>query len=104
MYTITAVRLTKMEEENIKRFWVPWAMFSFCIFVGQVLGTELTLRWNHVRGLQGIGTLGQLIPLVIGLGGLVKVFWEWFQSSWEKSKVALRDEGDMNASERPVDA
>lgn len=34
--------------------------------VGQPFSAELTLRWNSVRGLQGIGTMGRLIPFIVG--------------------------------------
>ena len=36
---------------------------------------ELTLRWNNVSGLQSLSSLGQLIPFILGVGGLIKVLW-----------------------------
>lgn len=40
-----------------------------------VLAIELTLRWNSVKGIYNIQSTGQIIPLVVGLGILVKVLW-----------------------------
>ena len=36
---------------------------------------ELTIAWNHIYSLQGLATVGQLIPLVLGVRGVVKVLW-----------------------------
>lgn len=43
--------------------------------MGLVLSIELTLAWNHISGVNIIGTVGQLIPFILGVGGLVKVLW-----------------------------
>lgn len=42
-----------------------------------ILQLELTLRWNHVRGLDEWGSVGQLIPFVVGVGGLGFVLLRW---------------------------
>ena len=42
------------------------------LFIGQV---ELTIAWNHMGGVQALTTVGQLIPFILGVGGLVKVLW-----------------------------
>ena len=41
--------------------------------VYSVLGIELTLHWNGVTGVYSVGTTGQLIPLTIGLCGLLQI-------------------------------
>lgn len=43
-----------------------------------VLAIELTLVWNSISGVYTIGTVGQLIPFVIGAAGLLKIFYKIF--------------------------
>ena len=37
-----------------------------------ILAVELTLMWNLVGGVNDLGSVGQLIPFIIGLLGLVR--------------------------------
>ena len=48
---------------------------TLVIIVMLVVQVELTIAWNHVSGLQTLNTLGQLIPCILGVGGLVQVLW-----------------------------
>lgn len=58
---------------------VVWsAGVSLAMCVELVLGVELSLHWNRVGGIGGVGAPGQLIPAVVGIGGLVKVVWVWW--------------------------
>jgi len=50
-----------------------WAMFFACSVL--VIGTELTIQWNDIQGVQNLSSVGQLIPFCVGVGGLVKVIW-----------------------------
>lgn len=45
---------------------------TIILFIGQV---ELTIAWNRMADLQTLATVGQLIPFILGVGGLVKVLW-----------------------------
>lgn len=47
---------------------------AFCL-VFPILGIELTLKWNSVTGVYGVRSIGQLIPFVTGLAGLVQVVY-----------------------------
>ena len=40
-----------------------------------ILSCELSLIWNHVIGTGSFGAVGQLVPAVLGVGGLVRVLW-----------------------------
>jgi len=73
--TITDIRITHQPDKARKWFWIPSAIQSGIISVGLVLSIELTLAWNHISGVNIIGTVGQLIPFILGVGGLVKVLW-----------------------------
>jgi hypothetical protein len=47
---------------------IPWFIVSI----------ELVLNWNHITGVTGAAGLkgtGQLIPALIGLGGLIRIIW-----------------------------
>ncbi|KAL2044792.1 hypothetical protein N7G274_002567 [Stereocaulon virgatum] len=60
---------------------------SMCIML--ILGIELAIRWNSITGLGNFGAVGQLVPAIIGVGGLVKVVWSW----WSKGDTS-EDEVD----------
>lgn len=58
---------------------VVWsAAVALAVCVELVLGVELSVRWNAVRGVADVGAPGQLIPAVVGIGGLVRVVWVWW--------------------------
>lgn len=40
-----------------------------------VASVEVTIQYNGIRGVQSMSSVGQLIPAVIGIGGLVRVVW-----------------------------
>jgi hypothetical protein len=44
-----------------------------------VVATELTIKWNHVTGVNTLSSAGQLIPFVIGLGVVVRVLYVWLK-------------------------
>jgi Trk-type K+ transport system membrane component len=35
-----------------------------------ILATELTITWNKIQGVNDTKSVGQLIPLMIGVGGI----------------------------------
>jgi hypothetical protein len=48
------------------------------LFVAMVIiAVELTLKWNHVRGVNDVTSAGQLIPLIVGLGTFVGMVLNW---------------------------
>lgn len=40
-----------------------------------VLATELTIKWNGLRGVNTLSSAGQTIPFLIGVGSLVHLFY-----------------------------
>ena len=42
-----------------------------------MLSIELAIRWNVVTDVESVGQVGQLIPAIIGIGGLIRVLWVW---------------------------
>lgn len=55
-----------------------------------ILSCELSLIWNHVSGTGSFGAVGQLIPAVLGVGGLLRVLWV--------SHLVLRQTGPTGAT------
>lgn len=62
---------------------------TIVLFIGQV---ELTIAWNHMGGLQTLNSVGQLIPFILGVGGLVKVLW----GKWRFLKNGTKEDPDSN--------
>ncbi|KAL8743814.1 MAG: hypothetical protein Q9190_003877 [Brigantiaea leucoxantha] len=54
--------------------WVWMAFETFIIIIFLIVQVELTIIWNNVS-LSRFASLGQLIPFLIGVGGLVNVLW-----------------------------
>lgn len=58
---------------------VVWsACASLAMWVELVLSIELSIHWNRIGGMGNMGAPGQLIPAIIGIGGLVRVVWVWW--------------------------
>ena len=66
--------------------WAFGATQQFVFIALLIVQVELTIAWNHVSGLQRLTSLGQLIPFILGMGGLVKVLWGKGQMVWRGEK------------------
>lgn len=53
--------------------------------------------WNGIRDIGDVGTLGQLVPAFIGIGGLVKVAWAWRRGG---GRVGVAEEDGICAEVR----
>ncbi|MCJ1224422.1 hypothetical protein MMC12_001067 [Toensbergia leucococca] len=89
--TTIALRTTKLPLHNRKLYHLPAALTSLFVIIGLVLTTELNIRWNRIGGLLQWGTVGQLVPSVIGIGGLAKVLWAWGRGLGESVEVEEED-------------
>jgi hypothetical protein len=84
-----ASSLMETTPETPKKVWLGWyyTVLDLAIHIIVILQLELTLRWNHVSGLSSLWTsVGQLIPFVIGVGGLTLVGFRWGVRVWVKWK------------------
>ncbi|PWW75579.1 hypothetical protein C7212DRAFT_345521 [Tuber magnatum] len=54
--------------------WTP-ALCAIVLIVS-VLAVECVIAWNQVRDVNDILSTGQLIPLVVGVGGLIQVLYK----------------------------
>ncbi|CAF9937262.1 MAG: hypothetical protein HETSPECPRED_010611 [Heterodermia speciosa] len=59
--------------------WTLLAAESLMLIIGLITQVEMTIAWNHISGLSSLTTLGQLIPFILGVGGLLKVLWGKWQ-------------------------
>ena len=55
--------------------WILMAMCQFYIVGLLVVQVETTIVFNHMEGLNSLSNIGQLIPFLLGVGGLIKVVW-----------------------------
>lgn len=49
-----------------------------------IIGVEMMIRWNHIVGVNSLGSTGQLLPLIIGVGGMFRVIHCLFKGLWGK--------------------
>ncbi|KAI9836179.1 MAG: hypothetical protein M1838_005116 [Thelocarpon superellum] len=71
-------------------------------FVLAILSIELTLSWNNITGVYAINTTGQIIPFVIGIGGVGKALNDLLGSRYKGSKVLLLLDLDAHATEHDI--
>lgn len=89
---------------KVRRLFHGWMLFGVCAVL--VIGTELTIQWNYITGINNINSVGQLVPFTVGVGGLIKVCWsavfdkEERESRWEdKCTVAEKVAPWMEAAD-----
>jgi hypothetical protein len=75
-----------------------WATFGACSIL--VIGTELTIQWNYISGVQQLDSVGQLIPFCLGVGGLLKVVWAAVMEQERKEEDRWCYFGRCNAGDR----
>ena len=69
------ILLTRIPLVITSKTWMVMAAWQLAFIVFMVLQVELTIAWNYVTRLSSLSSLGQLIPFIIGVGGLGKVLW-----------------------------
>ena len=77
--TTIILRRTRLSDHTPPYYYLPSAFCTLTVCVGLVLAIELSLFWNGVTGVTNMGQVGQLVPFVVGIGGLVKVLWVWWK-------------------------
>ncbi len=86
-FTIASdLHLSQIAVPNSTAKWAFAATQQFIFIALLITQIELTLVWNNVRGLQSLSSLGQLIPFILGVGGLIKVLWGKACSLWRENK------------------
>lgn len=69
------VQLYQIPLKKSTRLWIISAIYHLAIIILIIVQVELTISWNHVQGLNSLTSIGQLIPFILGVGGLLKVVW-----------------------------
>jgi len=89
------IMLTQIPVVITRRTWMLMASYQFLFIVILVLQVELTIFWNNVSGLQSLSSLGQLIPFILGVGGLIKVLW----GKWTLVSKGIGEERNLPSGE-----
>lgn len=55
------------------------------------VAVEKTIIWNDIQGVHSTGSAGQIIPLVIGLAAVVRIFYVFFFDEDESNFTGIRD-------------
>ena len=82
------ILLTQIPFVVTSRTWILMAAYQFCIIGALIVQVETAIAFNNVRGLNSLSTLGQLIPFILGVGGLVKILW----GKWRLLYEGIREE------------
>lgn len=91
--TFLSFHRANLPYENEKHYYIPSAIQTFLVTIALVLTIELSIRWNHIQGVNNLGTVGQLVPAVLGVGGLVKVIWLWTIERVNHGEKKAEEEG-----------
>ena len=82
------ILLTQVPFVVSSRTWMMLAVYQFCIIGYLIAQVEATIVFNNVGGLNSLSTLGQLIPFLLGVGGLVKILW----GKWRLLHQGIKEE------------
>ena len=85
------ILLTQIPFVVTSRTWILMAGYEFCIIGALIVQVETAIAFNNVRGLNSLSTLGQLIPFILGVGGLVKILW----GKWRLLHQGLKEEPEL---------
>ncbi len=61
-----------------------------------VAATELTIDWNGIKGVNEIASAGQTIPLIIGVGQIVRVL---YAAMWIGDRYEEQSEGQASVDD-----
>ncbi|XXH02416.1 COP9 signalosome (CSN) subunit [Hypoxylon texense] len=78
MQDIAAKRPRKLQVEANSRFQLLRLLVSFTeLYVAVVItiAIEFTITWNGIRGVHSVNTAAQLIPTLIGIGAILRIFY-----------------------------
>lgn len=88
------VQLSQIPLHRSARIWAWMAVQSFIVIVILIVQVELTIVWNNISGLKSLRSLGQLIPFILGVGGLVQVLWR----KWRLVQKSVKENAVMEAT------
>ena len=71
---------------KVHKFWKRQAASELCFIAFLIVQLEATLAWNSIYGISEVRSVGQLIALIVGLGGLSSVLWKKRQQLRIRSK------------------
>ncbi|MCJ1258828.1 hypothetical protein MMC24_006662 [Lignoscripta atroalba] len=84
------IQLSQMPLVISPGVWVTMAANTVLINIALIVQVELTIVWNRIDGLQNLTTVGQIIPFVLGVSGLVKVLW----GKWTDIRKGISEKGE----------
>jgi hypothetical protein len=67
---MTSQKTPQPSESRIRVFHVLDTILRLIVIIIIIIATELTIHWNDIKDVSTPGTVGQLIPLVIGVGAV----------------------------------
>lgn len=85
------LQLSQMPFTVTAGIWTLMAAENLLVIIILIVQVELTISWNNVSGLQSLTTLGQLIPFVLGVGGLIKVIY----GKWCLVKNGIKEDSQL---------
>lgn len=73
----------------VRSVWLYYTANGACIIllVFMALTTELTLSWNKFGRANDFDTVGQLIPLVVAIGNLLRVIYCGYRTRWNAGEL-----------------
>lgn len=75
--TMMAIRTVRIPDFVPPAAYLLPAINRFLTIIVLMLSVELCIRWNGISGMGNFGAVGQLVPAILGIGGLVRVLWIW---------------------------
>lgn len=73
-------------------------MFNVAIASTVLAATELTIRWNEIKGINNFSSAGQTIPFLIGVGAFARILFVYRFGGSSPSDDGHSDQGPVAAS------
>ncbi|KAL8715891.1 MAG: hypothetical protein Q9220_000558 [cf. Caloplaca sp. 1 TL-2023] len=80
---VISFRILRLPHSNPRSFYLYNSILAMGVCLLFIMAIELAIAWNHVGGLNNMGAVGQLVPAVLGVGGIIKVAWAF----WNERKM-----------------
>ncbi|KAI5849324.1 hypothetical protein DFP73DRAFT_540205 [Morchella snyderi] len=97
----TSLELPGLETENTLRskpgkgFEETTMVILSGSLISFMLTVELMIRWNHIVGVNEMGSTGQLLPLIMAIGSFIRVLYLFTEEGKSEGRSVDPDENDI---------
>ena len=77
-----------LDEKEQRRVPDTGPYSDFIVILISIIAVELTIRWNHITGVDTLNSTSQILPFVLGVGLFFYAFYVLFRGDQEKNRTS----------------